>query len=126
MVDPLPLLTLVKQRVIGEAGELPPQCAALDQTLSMLCSFFSIEDFLHFLNSPLFVQFARHQEPWVVFEIGLYADHTKILELIPEQVHLAIADAAMTGCFEGNVWTGQADDEFAQHLKKWVAIGLGA
>ncbi len=122
MVDGVPLITLVKAKELDERPPLSDALGGLEQTLSMLCSFLSLDDFLQFLSSPSFVEFSRTPEPWVQFELGLYADHTKTLHLIPEERCITLADQAMTGALDGGVWTGEADDSMKAVLVHWVAV----
>jgi hypothetical protein len=122
MVDGVPLITLVKAKELDERPPLSDALRGLEQTLSMLCSFLSLDDFLQFLSSPSFVEFSRTPEPWVQFELGLYADHTKTLQLIPEERCITLADQAMTGALAGGVWTGEADDSMRALLTHWVAV----
>ena len=122
MDDGAPLITLVKKAEIGPKPSLSSDGLALEQTLMMLCSFLSLEDFITFLSSPVFQAYAQHDEMWVSFEIGLYVDHTKTLQLYPEHHGLTIADEAMTGAFEDHVWKGQADDSLVMALKQWVGL----
>ena len=58
MADQQPLLTLVKKGEIAPRPHLTPEDLALEQTLSMLCSFLSIEDFASFLKSKDFSSYA--------------------------------------------------------------------
>ena len=122
MEDGVPVITLVKKEEIGPKPPLSPESLALEQTLTMLCSFLSIEDFISFLSSPLFQAYAQHEEMWVSLEIGLYMDHTKTLQLYPEHHGLTIADEAMTGAFEDHVWKGQADAVLVSALARWINI----
>lgn len=122
MEDAVPVITLVKKREIGPKPALSPESLALEQTLSMLCSFLSLEDFILFLSSPMFQAYAQHEEIWVSLEIGLYVDHTKTLQLYPEHHGLTIADEAMTGAFEDHVWKGQADDGLVAALERWSIL----
>lgn len=122
MEDGVPVITLVKKEEIGPKPPLSPESLALEQTLTMLCSFLSIEDFISFLSSPLFQAYAQHEEMWVSLEIGLYMDHTKTLQLYPEHHGLTIADEAMTGAFEDHVWKGQADAALVSALARWINI----
>ena len=122
MGDGLPLITLVKKAEIGPKPPLSPESLALEQTLSMLCSFLSLEDFISFLSSPMFQAYAQHEEMWVSLEIGLYVDHTKTLQLYPEHHGLTIADEAMTSAFEDHVWKGQADDVLVAALARWIDL----
>ena len=121
MEDGVPLITLVKKSEIGPKPSLSPESLALEQTLSMLCSFLSLEDFISFLSSSMFQNYAQQEEMWVSLEIGLYMDHTKTLQLYPENRGLTIADDAMTGAFDEHIWKGQADDALVAALGRWIA-----
>ncbi len=118
----LPVITLVKKGEIGQKPSLSPESLVLEQTLTMLCSFLSLEDFISFLSSPMFRAYAQHEEMWVSLEIGLYVDHTKTLQLYPEHHGLTIADEAMTGAFGDHVWKGQADDALVAALAHWINV----
>lgn len=118
----LPVITLVKKGEIGQKPSLSPESLVLEQTLTMLCSFLSLEDFISFLSSPMFRAYAQHEEMWVSLEIGLYVDHTKTLQLYPEHHGLTIADEAMTGAFGDHVWKGQADDALVAALARWINV----
>ena len=122
MEDGVPVITLVKKAEIGSKPSLSPESLALEQTLTMLCSFLSLEDFISFLSSPMYRAYAQHEEMWVALEIGLYMDHTKTLQLYPEQHSLTIADDAMTGAFEESIWKGQAGDALVAALGRWIDV----
>lgn len=122
MDDGAPLITLVKKTEIGPKPTLSPESLALEQNLSMLCSFLSLEDFISFLSSPAFQTYAHHEETWLSLEIGLYMDHTKTLQLYPEEHGLTVADGAMTGAFNEHVWKGQADHSMVSILQHWIAV----
>jgi len=127
VTNDLPCLTLTKRAELDErpAG-LDDRSLALERTLSMLCSFMSVEDFLVFLNSEPFVALTRHEHPWMVLELGLYLDHTKTLALVPQAGHLTIADEHQTGVLPDHVWTGEANESLADLLETWmVAVGPG-
>jgi hypothetical protein len=122
MGSDLPLITLVKKEEIGPKPALSDESLALEQNLTMLCSFLSLEDFISFLSSPMFQAYAQHEEIWVSLEIGLYIDHTKTLQLYPQHHGLTIADEAMTGAFEEHVWKGQADGALVAALARWIDL----
>ena len=122
MTKEIPLITLVKREEIASRPPLSSEDLALENTLSMLCSFWSLEDFISFLCSPMFESYARCDEAWVVFEIGLYRDHTKTLQLYPERKSLTVTDEAMTGALDQHVWKGQADRALIDLLQTWVAV----
>ena len=76
MGEELPLLTMVKSKEINEVpDELTEQSIGLLGTLTSLCSFYSVEDFVSFIFSEKFIKIIDYDDPWVVFEIGLYLDH---------------------------------------------------
>ena len=122
MAEEAPFVTLVKREEISSRPLLSAEDLALENTLSMLCSFWSLEDFISFLSSPMFDSYARRDEPWVVFEIGLYRDHTKTLQLYPERERLTVTDEAMTGALDQHVWKGQADRALVDLLQTWVDV----
>ena len=124
MAGDVPLITLVKREEIAVRPSLSEEDLALETTLSMLCSFLTLEDFISFLSTPMFASYAQRDEPWVVFEIGLYQNHTKTLQLYPEPNRLTVTDEAATGVLDQNVWNGQADAELVGLLRSWVgAVG---
>ena len=120
MSDSLPLITLVKAKEVDDRPDLSEKHLGLEQTLSMLCSFLSLDDFLQFLQSTPFVEFSRTPEPWIQFELGLYKNHTKTLQLIPEQRHLTLVDEGMTGALENGIWVGEPDEAMETVLGRWI------
>ena len=122
MEERVPVITLVKKAEIAPRPSLSPEDLALENTLEMLCSFLSLEDFLSFLRSEMFRSYACREEVWLVLEIGLYRDHTKTLQLYPEAAQFAIADEAMTGAFDGHIWKGDSDDGLVNALQQWMHI----
>ena len=120
-MDAMPLLTMVKQRTIDEAHVLDEGSQALDQTLSMLCSFLSLEDMVSFLFSAPFASYARSKDPWVVFEVGLYVDHTKTLELVASADTLLFADPAMSGVWVDSVAECTNAEQANNSLTVWLA-----
>ena len=124
MTGDVPLITLVKREEIAERPSLSEEDLSLENTLSMLCSFLTLEDFISFLSTPMFASYAQRDEPWVVFEIGLYQNHTKTHQHYPEPNRLTVTDEAATGVLHQNVWNGQADAELIGLLRSWVgAVG---
>lgn len=120
MDDEKPVLTMVKLRIIGEVPEdLAPESTALLKTLSMLCSFNSSQDLASFLHSPMFASLARGGEPWVVFEIGVYLDHTKTIEFIPSKDEMLFADVQGTGAFENHIHRCQLESSTDGVLQHW-------
>ena len=91
----------------------------------MLCSFYSADDLVQFLSSEAFSNLARQGDPWIEFELGLYRDHVKTLQFIPQERMVTIADSAGTGAFENHVWQGEPDDSLVAALTRWVATVAG-
>ena len=125
MAEALPLLTLVKSREVDERPVLGPTEHQLEVTLTMLCSFYSADDLVQFLSSEAFSNLARQGDPWIEFELGLYRDHVKTLQFIPQESMVTIADSAGTGAFENHVWQGEPDDALVEALTRWVATVAG-
>jgi len=122
MEERAPVITLVKKAEIAPRPPLSPENLALENTLEMLCSFLTLEDFISFLRSPMFRSYACREEVWLVLEIGLYRDHTKTLQLYPEDEQLAIADEAMTGGLDGHVWKGVPGEGLIEAVQKWMQV----
>ena len=122
MEERVPVITLVKKAEIASRPSLSPEDLALENTLTMLCSFLTLEDFMSFLRSEMFRSYACRDEVWLVLEIGLYQDHTKTLQLYPEAEQLAIADEAMTGALDDHVWKGVPDDGLVDVLQRWMHV----
>ena len=120
MSDSLPLITLVKAKEVDDRPDLSERHLGLEQTLSMLCSFLSLDDFLQFLRSDIFVDFSRTSKPWIQFELGLYTNNTKTLQLIPEQRQITLVDEAMTGAIEDGIWRGEVDETMEAVLARWI------
>ena len=92
------------------------------ETLSMLCSFLSIDDFVSFIYSEKFQNLLNENIPWIVLEVGYYQDHTKVIELIPTRKELIIADNQQTGVFEGNIATVCRQEDFVKQLSLWLSF----
>ncbi len=117
-----PLLTVVKSRSIDDAEPpLEPQDESLLQTLSMLCSFHTAEDLASFLFSPTFQHLTANRPPFVVFEIGVYLDHTKTLELISSNKGIVFADVQSSGAFENNLHHVEDEKDAMNQLAHWHA-----
>lgn len=115
-----PLLTLCKSRIIDEGGnELSDKSQALLQTLSALCSFHSIDDLVTFLFSEGFNSLVGSDVPWIVFELGIYRDHNKTIELIATAEKITLADTLSTGVFDDDVVHCISQDEIKRALALW-------
>ena len=118
-MDQQPLLTMTKLRLIGKQPELTPESSQLLDTLSGLCSFHTCEDLTSFLLTEMFLNLVGAGEPWIVFEIGVYLDHTKTLEAIPVHDGITIADPSMSGCVPNHVLIVKNQEDCIEILQKW-------
>ena len=123
MDDSTPRFTMVKSQTIGDIPEsLSEKSQGLLDTLSMLCSFYSAEDLASFLYSQMFAELTQQGDAWVSFEIGLYVDHTKTLDLIPSQKEMLVADSKSTGVFEGGLHRCANENDAVARLNQWYSI----
>ena len=114
---------MVISKYVDEKSEvLIEEQKSMIETLSMLCSFLSIDDFVSFIYSEKFQNLLNESIPWIVFEIGYYQDHTKVIELIPTSNELIIADNQQTGVFEGNIATVCEKEDFVEQLSNWLSF----
>ena len=114
-----PLLTMTKSRIIAQQPDLEPQSLGLLDTLSTLCSFYTCEDLASFLFSDIFRNVAGDDEPWIIFEIGIYAEHMKTVELIPVHDGVTIADGSMTGGIPNHVIVIKSEQDCSDTLATW-------
>ena len=120
----IPLLTMAKKQILAEKPNLSADDEQLEETLCMLCSFYSLDDMMSFISSEKFRSLALRDEPWIGFEIGLYKDHTKTIEFIPSAKEYILADSLMSGVFENNLWNGVTTDELHQALLLWPNLSM--
>tara|TARA_B100000579_G_C22536875_1_gene713389 strand:+ start:304 stop:699 length:396 start_codon:yes stop_codon:yes gene_type:complete len=122
MGDDLPLLTMVKSKEINESpSDLSNDCFKLLNTLSSLCSFYSIEDFVSFIFSEKFTKLIDYDEPWLVFEIGLYLDHQKNIQFIASKNSYLFVDNVRIG-WNGGSFNSKNKNEIFNELSKWCEI----
>ena len=118
-MDESPLLTMTKSREIDNQPELSPESLHLLETLSGLCSFHTSEDLASFLFTEMFRKLVGSDEPWVVFEVGVYLDHTKTVEVIAVHDGITIADSSMSGLIPDHVVIVKNLEDCAEILQKW-------
>ena len=117
------MFTMTLSRQIEEAPvDLSQASTNLLNTIKTLCSFYTSEDLAHFVFSEPFSELARTDSPWPVFELGLYQDHTKIIELIPTKQEITIADSSCSGAFVENVEKTNDRNDFSSLIKKWFEL----
>ena len=114
---------MVISKYVDEKSEtLTEEQNLMIETLSMLCSFLSIDDFVSFIYSEKFQNLLNESIPWIVFEVGYYQDHTKVIELIPTKKELILADNQQTEVFEGNIATVCQQEDFVEQLSNWLGF----
>ena len=114
---------MVISKYVDEKSEtLTEEQNSMIETLSMLCSFLSIDDFVSFIYSKKFQNLLNESIPWIVFEVGYYQDHTKVIELIPTKKELIIADNQQTEVFEDNIATVCQQEDFVEQLSNWLGF----
>ena len=96
--EAVPQLTLVIKSKAGGFSEIVNRDDNnLIQTLSMLCSFYTVDDLCSFLYSDRF-QSMDHELYQLVFEMGLYSDHQITLDIIPRGNNMIVCDSKNTTC----------------------------
>jgi len=94
----IPQLTLViKSKLEGIEEIIVEEDNNLIQTLSMLCSFYTVDDLCSFLYSDKF-QSMNHELYELVFEMGLYSDHQITLDIIPKGKKMTVCSSPKTTC----------------------------
>jgi hypothetical protein len=115
-----PLLTVSKSRIIGAIPEgLSEKSHALLHSLSGLCSFHSVADLAGFLFSEQFGLLIGNAEPWIVFELGIYRDPDKSIELIAVGENITLADSNSTGVFDGNIAQCKTVEDVQKTILLW-------
>jgi len=94
----VPQLTLViKSKAVGFSEIINGDDNNLIQTLSMLCSFYTVDDLCSFLYSDKF-QSMDHELYQLVFEMGLYSDHQITLDIIPRGNSMTLGNSKYPVC----------------------------
>tara|TARA_B100001109_G_C18570491_1_gene338506 strand:+ start:60 stop:416 length:357 start_codon:yes stop_codon:yes gene_type:complete len=113
--EAVPQLTLViKSKAEGFSEIVHEEDKNLIQTLSMLCSFYTVDDLCSFLYSDKF-QLIDHVLYDLVFEMGLYSDHQITLDIIPRGKNMTLGDSKNTTC--------GSDQSLKQTISDWL-IGV--
>ena len=124
MGDDLPLLTMVKSKQINESPDgLSEDSLELLDTLNTLCSFYSIEDFVSFIFSEKFTKLINCDDPWLVFEIGLYLDHQKNLQFIASKNSYIFVDNVKIEWNNGSL-SSKNKNQIITELGKWCEIAF--
>jgi hypothetical protein len=115
-----PLLTVCKSRIIDAIPEgLCEKSLALLHSLSGICSFYSVADLAGFLFSEQFGLLVGNTEPWIVFELGIYRNPDKSIELIAISGNITLADSQSSGVFEGDIAQCNTVEEVGKTILLW-------
>ena len=125
-MDDTPLLTMTKSRIVDDVPELSEKSSMLYQTLSTLCSFQSCEDLSSFLFTDMFRDLVNSDSPWIIFEIGVYKEHTTVIEAIPIRDGIKFADPSMKGVIPNNIVDIFSEDECCTILHNWIEGNMNA
>ena len=118
----LPLLTMVKSREIDDKPiSLSEESNNLLNTLSSLCSFYTVDDFVGFIFSEKFKNLVESPSPWVVFEIGMYLDHQKNMQLIVSSDKIRLVDNVGCGWNDGT-FESNSEEEISREIKSWCEL----
>ena len=94
----MPQLTLVIKSKAADFSEIVNgDDNNLIQTLSMLCSFYTVDDLCSFLYSDKF-QSIDNELYELVFEMGLYSNHQITLDIIPKGKKMTVCSSPKTTC----------------------------
>ena len=115
-----PLLTLCKSTIIDGVPEwINEKSLALMETLSGLCSFYNANDLAAFLFSEMFDSLVGNDEPWIVFELGIFRDHKKMIEVIAVKGNITLADSQSSGVFENDIVVCNTSAEAELAIMRW-------
>ena len=122
MGESLPLLTMVKSREIDDVPEdLSNDSFDLLNTLNSLCAFYSVDDFINFIFSDKFKNLVSNPTPWIVFEIGMYLDHKKNMQLIASKNKIILVDNVGCGWNNGTFESNDEQD-ISREMKSWCEL----
>ena len=123
MVD-IPLITLVIKSIIGEQKSLiSSEDKSLIETLSMLCSFLSLDDLCSFIYSEKFLKLTDYEYD-IVFELGVYSKHDIVLQLIAEKEKITLSDICEQNLLSEKTVECYDKDSFNSVISEWLALTL--
>ena len=76
---------------------------------------------MNFIFSKKFTKLIDYEDPWVVFEIGLYLDHQKNIQFIASKNSYLFVDNARIG-WNGGSLNSNDRDEILNELNKWCEM----
>ena len=115
-----PLLTLCKSTIIDGVPEwIDEKSLGLMETLSGLCSFYNANDLAAFLFSEMFDSLVGNDEPWIIFELGIFKDHKKMIEVIAVKGNITLADSQSSGVFDNDIVVCNTSSEAEIAIMRW-------
>ena len=121
MNEGTPLLTMVIKSPNDAVASINEQFTPLVNTLSMLCSFLSVDDFCSFIFSEKFIELNK-QNIAFVFEVGIYSNHEKTLELICDNNEIILKDLLNQSCFDGDLINCSSKKDLQSNLNLWLSL----
>ena len=100
-----------------------PEDKALVDTLSMLCSFLSVDDLCSFVYSEKFLNLTDYEYD-IVFELGVYSKHDIVLQLIAEKEKLTLTDTNEQHLLNEKHIECYDKDSFNSVISEWLALTL--
>ena len=118
-MDKLPLLTMTKSRILSNIPQLSEESMNLLNTLSGLCSFYTVGDIASFIFSPNFLALIHNSESWIMFEIGVYKNHNLTLDLIPANQYFVLSDSQKKGGLSHDTVEIKSEKALNEVLTNW-------
>ena len=118
-MDKLPLLTMTKSRILSDIPQLSEESMNLLNTLSGLCSFYTVGDIASFIFSPKFLALIHNSESWIMFEIGVYKNHNLTLDLIPANQYFILSDSQKKGVLSHDTVEIKSEKALNEVLTNW-------
>ena len=76
---------------------------------------------MSFIFSEKFIKIIDYDDPWVVFEIGLYLDHQKNLQFIASKDNYLFIDNTEVS-WKGGSLISSDSKQIAKELSKWCEM----
>ena len=118
------MITLVIKSINSEDTKLMSSGdKTLIDTLSMLCSFLSVDDLCSFVYSEKFIKLTDYGYD-IVFELGVYSEHSVVLQLTAEREKLTLADTNEQNLIDNKKVECYDKDSFNSVISKWLQFVL--
>ena len=117
--DDKPQFTMTRLRIVTVEPEMNENQMALHQTLGGLCAFLTSADLANFHFTEMFRELSGEGNPWAIYEVGVYLDHTKTVEIIPVHDGITIADPQMSGTIPEHIQIVREEERMAELIQIW-------